>query len=145
SFGRGYGEENDFCMRAAARGWRHLAAANVFVWHWGGRSFGAEPRQRLAQAMRTLRRPHPDYHPRVAGVIARDPLAPARRALDLARLRAQASRYCLLAGGAAAGAEAGRGLLRLERAGVPGRRRWRIAHDQFGALPNLPDIALRDP
>ena len=24
AFGAGYGEENDFCMRASARGWRHL-------------------------------------------------------------------------------------------------------------------------
>jgi len=30
-FGRGYGEENDFCQRAIAAGWRNVIAADVFV------------------------------------------------------------------------------------------------------------------
>jgi GT2 family glycosyltransferase len=33
AFGRGYGEENDFCLRATARGWRNVAACDVFVRH----------------------------------------------------------------------------------------------------------------
>ena len=35
-FGRGYGEENDFCRRASAADWRHVAATDLFVWHRGG-------------------------------------------------------------------------------------------------------------
>ncbi len=38
-FGRGYGEENEFCLRAARRGWQHLLCADVFVYHAGGVSF----------------------------------------------------------------------------------------------------------
>jgi len=38
-FGRGYGEENDFCLRASAAGWRHVLAADVFVYHEGAVSF----------------------------------------------------------------------------------------------------------
>src|SRR4029079_5995727 len=34
-FVRGYGEEADFCMRAAKMKWRHLLAADVFVHHAG--------------------------------------------------------------------------------------------------------------
>ena len=41
AFGRGYGEENDFCLRASARGWRHLLACDTFVYHEGTVSFGA--------------------------------------------------------------------------------------------------------
>ena len=41
AFGRGYGEENDFCLRASARGWRHLLACDTFVYHEGAVSFGA--------------------------------------------------------------------------------------------------------
>ena len=41
AFGRGYGEENDFCLRASARGWRHLLACDTFVYHEGSVSFGA--------------------------------------------------------------------------------------------------------
>ncbi len=39
TFGMGYGEENDFCMRASALGWRNVACTNVFVFHEGGVSF----------------------------------------------------------------------------------------------------------
>ena len=40
-FGRGY-EENDFCLRASAQGWRHLLACDTFVFHSGEVSFGAD-------------------------------------------------------------------------------------------------------
>ena len=42
TFGRGYGEENDFCMRAAAAGWRNVLAGDVFVYHEGAVSFSGE-------------------------------------------------------------------------------------------------------
>jgi GT2 family glycosyltransferase len=37
-FGRGYCEENDWCLRAKAAGLRNLLAPNVFVYHMGGGS-----------------------------------------------------------------------------------------------------------
>ena len=39
-FAQGYGEENDFCLRARHLGWRHVAAPGVFVAHRGAQSFG---------------------------------------------------------------------------------------------------------
>jgi GT2 family glycosyltransferase len=45
-FAQGYGEENDFCLRARRLGWRHAAATGVFVAHLGGRSFA--PRRRIS-------------------------------------------------------------------------------------------------
>ena len=33
AFGRGYGEENDLCLRSSDLGWRHVAAAGAFVEH----------------------------------------------------------------------------------------------------------------
>ena len=41
-FGRGYGEENDFSMRAAGAGWRNVLAGDVFVYHEGAVSFSDE-------------------------------------------------------------------------------------------------------
>jgi GT2 family glycosyltransferase len=38
SFGRGYGEENDWCMRAIHAGYRHLLAPGAFVYHEGNAS-----------------------------------------------------------------------------------------------------------
>ena len=40
-FAQGYGEENDFCMRARHLGWRHVAVPGVFVAHHGAGSFNA--------------------------------------------------------------------------------------------------------
>ena len=42
AFGRGYGEENDWCQRAIGAGRHNLHLANCYVYHRGGVSFGAE-------------------------------------------------------------------------------------------------------
>jgi GT2 family glycosyltransferase/2-polyprenyl-3-methyl-5-hydroxy-6-metoxy-1,4-benzoquinol methylase/glycosyltransferase involved in cell wall biosynthesis len=87
-FGRGYGEENDFCMRARATGWRHVLALDTFVRHSGGVSFGAEKADRVRQAQELLATLHPDYAPAVARHLQEDPARTARLKVDLARIRA---------------------------------------------------------
>jgi GT2 family glycosyltransferase len=86
NFGRGYGEENDFCMRASAKGWRHVAATNVLVWHRGGGTFGPERDSRIQHAQDVLQRLHPDYHAKIHAFIERDPLSGIRAKLDSARV-----------------------------------------------------------
>ena len=88
-FGRGYGEENDFCERAAALGWRHVAATDVFVTHFGGRSFGRNKQLLVERNSRILNQLHPGYDRRIQDFIEADPLLIGRRHLDLARLRAR--------------------------------------------------------
>ncbi|WP_188261086.1 glycosyltransferase [Azospirillum tabaci] len=88
-FGRGYGEENDFCLRARGLGWRHLGAADVFVAHVGGRSFGRQKTILAARNGRLMERRHPGYDTLVQAFIAADPLLAARRRLDLARWAAE--------------------------------------------------------
>ncbi len=85
NFGKGYGEENDFCCRAFVAGWRNLHALDTFVRHAGGVSFGASKSQRELAAMETLRRLHPSYEPRVHAFVAQDPAKVARLKADLAR------------------------------------------------------------
>ncbi len=87
-FAQGYGEENDFCLRARHLGWRHVAATDVFVGHVGGQSFGAAKRFLIDRNLAILERLHPGYAALIAAFQARDPLLEARRRLDLARLRA---------------------------------------------------------
>ena len=84
-FAQGYGEENDFCSRASALGWRHVAVPSVYVAHLGGASFGASRKHLLARNQALLGRLHPGYHAAVASHIAADPLFWARRRLDAAR------------------------------------------------------------
>jgi GT2 family glycosyltransferase/glycosyltransferase involved in cell wall biosynthesis len=86
AFGRGYGEENDFSMRAAKAGWRHLLAADVFVYHRGAVSFGAGRFELQRRAEQALQQMHPDYNARVAAFIRRDALQPLRSTIDRARI-----------------------------------------------------------
>jgi GT2 family glycosyltransferase len=83
---RGYGEETDWCMRARARGWRHMGAPTVFVAHQGGVSFGEEKTVRVAHNNAILRRRYPDASARFDDFCLRDPIKPARQALQRARL-----------------------------------------------------------
>ncbi|MEM1412055.1 MAG: glycosyltransferase [Pseudomonadota bacterium] len=73
TFGQGYGEENDFCLRASQQGWRHVLAADCFVAHVGGVSFQARKQERVAHAMAVLDRRYPSYHGDVAAWIVADP------------------------------------------------------------------------
>ncbi|OUM37007.1 glycosyl transferase [Pseudomonas putida] len=82
---RGYGEETDWCLRARSFGLRHMGAPNVFVAHQGGVSFGAEKTLRVAQNNAILRRRYPDAPTRYNAFCLRDPLKPARDALQRAR------------------------------------------------------------
>jgi hypothetical protein len=84
-FGRGYGEENDFCLRAAAAGWRSVLAGDVFVFHEGAVSFSEERAAQTQVATKTLLDLHPDYVRMVREFVARDPLRVLRAAVDDAR------------------------------------------------------------
>jgi GT2 family glycosyltransferase len=87
-FAQGYGEENDFCLRARHLGWRHVAAPGVFVAHRGAQSFGPAGEALRTRNQAMLNRLHPGYEALILAHLRRDPLAQARRRLDLARWRA---------------------------------------------------------
>jgi len=85
-FGRGYGEENDFCMRAWKAGWRNLLAADVFVFHEGAVSFSNERAALTQAAGLALIAVHPEYPAKVHEFVRNDPAAELRAAIDLARV-----------------------------------------------------------
>lgn len=89
AFGKGYGEEVDWCQRARQQGGQHLVAANVFVGHRGGGSFGTEKATRLKHSAREITRRYPAYDQEVAEWARSDPIAPQRIALTIARLDAE--------------------------------------------------------
>jgi len=88
TFGRGYGEENDWCQRAERAGWRNLHLANCFVYHAGGVSFGAEQQERVDRAQQLLARKHPRYAGDVAQYLAADPAREKRGRVLLALVAA---------------------------------------------------------
>lgn len=80
TFGRGYGEENDFCMRAKAKGWRHMLACDTFVYHAGEVSFGQNSPHRT-EAWGRLIALHPEYPRQVARHVRLASTASARFAI----------------------------------------------------------------
>lgn len=50
TFGRGYGEESDFCNRAELYGYCHVMCDDTFIYHKGTASFDTEEKQRLLEA-----------------------------------------------------------------------------------------------
>ncbi len=51
TFPNGYAEENDFCLRAAAHGFRLVIADDAYVYHAKSRSYSHAARRRLAARM----------------------------------------------------------------------------------------------
>ncbi|MBP7780021.1 MAG: methyltransferase domain-containing protein [Burkholderiaceae bacterium] len=96
NFGKGYGEENDFCRRAAAAGWRNLHALDTFVLHAGGVSFGSSKNDRVLAALQTLARLYPDYDSLVQKYVKNDPAASYRHAVDILRVQASGKPSVLL-------------------------------------------------
>lgn len=139
-FGRGYGEENDFCLRATAAGWRHVAATDLFVWHRAGASFGNERETFIAAAQATIETLHPGYAATVGRFIRRDPLAAMRRALDVARIRVdpRPKRLCLGITEASDERDALEIVLMPDLPPYGGQ--YRMLPKGLGAFPNLPRI-----
>lgn len=87
-FGRGYGEENDFSVRAREAGFRNVLCDDVYVAHLGGRSFGPAGLKPDEASMQRLLSRHPHYLRQVQEFIATDPLASRRSELLNALQRA---------------------------------------------------------
>lgn len=148
-FGKGYGEETDFCLRARRRGWSHKLAADVFVYHTGGISFASRRVRLLERSQRLLNLRHPGYDMFIAGFLAGDPIRPLRRQLDEQRLLGLKVPFALLVTSALPGGverfvtersrhlqEQGLVVLLLRPAGPGNLRRCELWTDALD-LPNL--------
>lgn len=74
TFGRGYGEENDWCMRANQLGYHHVLCTNLYVHHAHGGSFLPEDKQELlASNLKIIEQRYPNYGNLVQSYIQIDP------------------------------------------------------------------------
>ena len=70
-FGKGYGEENDFCMKASQKGYRHILCDSAFVYHKGHVSMKEagilkkDKDDTLLSNEKLLNERYPDYLPRI--------------------------------------------------------------------------------
>lgn len=80
TFGKGYGEENDFCYRALDLGYTNVLCDNTFIYHKGTQSFTKENAtasrmELIEEHMKLLRGKHPIYVERTDLFIANNPLS----------------------------------------------------------------------
>ncbi len=78
TFGVGYGEENDYSMRAQKAGMKNCLCDNAYVMHLGNRSFQEKGLKPDANSMQRLLGKHPEYQDMIGAFIAQDPLATLR-------------------------------------------------------------------
>ena len=99
AFGRGYGEENELCLRATDLGFRHVAALGAFVEHRESVSFGDDKKALILANLPRLEQMYPEYTAMIMRFEAQDPLRVARWNIDAARLRtasASGTRFVLI-------------------------------------------------
>jgi GT2 family glycosyltransferase/glycosyltransferase involved in cell wall biosynthesis len=94
-FTLGYGEENDFCLRASALGWRHRLACDIFVYHKGSVSFGDKTSKLSARAIELLLERYPHYSTDIARHVSLGTVIPYRFAVTAALFR-QSNRPVIL-------------------------------------------------
>lgn len=157
AFGKGYGEENDFCQKAIQKGWRNIIAADVYVRHLGSASFLGEKAKRVQEALKILDKRYPRYRQDIDDFVQRDPLKEARRRLDVARMqRLCKEKNVLIVNHNRGGGSERRvqeDIFRLTQQGcgvftfrpVPGRPDYGVlSHPVIRSFPNMYPFALAD-
>lgn len=86
AFSPGYGEEVDWSLRAANRGWIHVLHPGNFVFHAEGKSFGAKRNWLIAQHNEIINERYPSYQYQIDSYIRHDELRNYRIAAALALL-----------------------------------------------------------
>ena len=84
AFPRGYGEENDFCMRAGRAGWVHLVDDRTYVFHDRSKSFGAAKTDLMRAGRAVVDAHFPEYKQAIRVFSHGAPLAVARMRARLA-------------------------------------------------------------
>lgn len=82
-WGRGYGEETEFCIKAMLGGWKHVLAADTFVVHRGSVSFGHEKMERVLASSKVIAKDYPFYDSFIQRYISDDPSASLRRNITI--------------------------------------------------------------
>lgn len=102
----GYYAEKYFSVNAAAQGWRSVVAPNVFVKHHRFVSFAERDGNAIEMARDAFERWCPFYADSVTDFLVDDPVLPAKRELDLARLeQLEQNFFCLISHGGGGGTE----------------------------------------
>ena len=95
---RGYLEDVEFCLRAAALGFRNVCAASVFIGHASTRPFAADRRSPGVQNINVVETRFPRHWAACAAFVAADPLRTSRAAVEHALAGACAGAHLVVSG-----------------------------------------------
>lgn len=73
-FGRGYGEENDFCCKTIEAGYKNILADNTFIFHSGSMSFKEDKAALIKKNSKLLNDRYPYYDKMIHEFIINNPL-----------------------------------------------------------------------
>lgn len=82
-FGKGYGEENDFCCRCIEHGYKNIIDDTTFIYHKGSASFSGKKAEYSANNSIILGELYPYYFNDVARFIEANPLLPVQEMVKL--------------------------------------------------------------
>lgn len=82
-FPRGYGEENDFCMRANVSDWQNIITSWTFIYHVRTASFKGEKEKLVKSGVDVVIRKFPDYAAKVKAAFNSDTMAKLRKFSDI--------------------------------------------------------------
>jgi len=82
AFPRGYGEENDFCMRASRKEWTHVVDDSTYVQHTRCASFGEEKQKLVKQGREIIDQRYPDYTAAVRSFVKSDAMVTVRGRIE---------------------------------------------------------------
>jgi GT2 family glycosyltransferase len=80
-FAPGYGEENDWSLRAKKKGFKNLLCPTVYVYHKHGFTYGVAKNQLLVSHLKIIDHDYPFYRSLVSAFISNDPLLYFRQAI----------------------------------------------------------------
>jgi GT2 family glycosyltransferase/glycosyltransferase involved in cell wall biosynthesis len=83
TFGKGYGEENDFCFRAGVYGYRHAIADDAFVLHKGSKSFKGDREAHVKKHAKLLLDRYPFFNPMLSDFVGKNPLNQIQKNVEL--------------------------------------------------------------
>ncbi|HGT6564777.1 TPA: glycosyltransferase family 2 protein, partial [Escherichia coli] len=81
-FPRGYGEENDFCMRAVSKGWVNIVDLKTFVYHKRSASFKGEKDILIEQGVTQVKNDHPYYSGAIKSIGSSSTFSKARSLIE---------------------------------------------------------------
>ncbi len=74
NFGKGYGEENDFCCRVIEHGYKNVLDDHTFIYHKGSMSFKGEKLELSKRNLKVLNSLYPYYDKMIHEFIIKNPL-----------------------------------------------------------------------